>query len=36
MLDLAIRVVAHDGDAEEAGIAELYAAFADEVGISTG
>ena len=32
ILDLAIRVVAHDGDAEEAGIADLYASFAEEFG----
>ena len=35
MLDLAIRVVAHDGNAEEAGIADLYAAFAEKFGSST-
>ena len=35
MLDLAIRVVAHDGDAEEAGIADLYASFVEEFGASS-
>ena len=36
MLDLAIRVVAHDGDAEEADIQGLYDSFAEEFGVSTG
>ena len=35
ILDLAIRVVAHDGDAEEAGVADLYAAFAEQYGASS-
>ena len=29
-VDLAIRVVAHDGDPFEAGVPELFAAFRDE------
>jgi hypothetical protein len=31
-LDLGIRVVAHDGDPAEAGVAKLYEAFREEVG----
>ena len=31
-VDLAIRVVAHDGDPFEAGVPELYEAFRDQVG----
>lgn len=35
VLDLAIRVVAHDGDADEAGISDMYAAFAKDFGASS-
>ena len=30
LLDVAIRVVAHDGDADEAGVADLFEAYAGQ------
>ena len=35
-VDVAIRVVAHDGDAHQAGVAELYESFRQEIGSKSG
>jgi len=31
MLDVAVRIVAHDGDADEAGVADLFQSFATQI-----